>query len=207
MKQLSFAEVEFSKKPKQTRRERFLLEMEAVVPWARLEAVIKPHYPKTGNGRSPYKLSVMLRIHCMQQWFGYGDAAMEEALHEVPLLRRFAGLDIGSDTIPDESTILGLRHLLERHGLSGLLFAEVNALLMEKGLLLRGCHADCRTVLDQEPGRQTRPRDDTDPEGQSMVFWHEGSHWRGRSERIGAHVHRYHCQDLRHVAIHRTAAW
>lgn len=173
MKQLSFAEVEFSKKPKQTRRERFLLEMEAVVPWARLEAVIKPHYPKTGNGRSPYKLSVMLRIHCMQQWFGYGDAAMEEALHEVPLLRRFAGLDIGSDTIPDESTILGLRHLLERHGLSGLLFAEVNALLMEKGLLLReGTTVDATLIA--APSSTKNRGGKRDPE---MTQTRKGNQW------------------------------
>jgi IS5 family transposase len=79
----------------------------------------------------------MLRIHFMQQWLGYGDAAMEEALHDVPLLRHFAGLEAGEETMSDETTILHFRHLLERHGLSKLLFAEVNSLLTEKGLLLR----------------------------------------------------------------------
>jgi IS5 family transposase len=137
MKQLSLAATDFVKKPKQTRREKFLLEMEAVVPWMRLLAVIEPVYPQAGNGRRPYELPTMLRIHFMQQWFNYSDAAMEEALHDIPLLRRFAGLDAGTDTLPDETTILNFRHLLQTHRLSARLFAEVNALLTEKGLLLR----------------------------------------------------------------------
>ena len=137
MKQLSFAAHEFVKKPKQTRREKFLGEMEAVVPWEGLRWVIAPYYPKAGNGRRPYELSAMLRIHFMQQWFGYSDAGMEEALHDIPLLRGFAGLDAGLESLPDETTILNFRHLLERHGLSKRLFAEVTSLLTERGLLLR----------------------------------------------------------------------
>lgn len=137
MKQLSFAAREFVKKPKQTRREKFLGEMEAVVPWEGLLSVIAPYYPKAGNGRRPYELSAMLRIHFMQQWFGYSDAGMEEALHDIPLLRGFAGLDAGLESLPDETTILNFRHLLERHGLSKRLFAEVTSLLTERGLLLR----------------------------------------------------------------------
>ena len=137
MKQLSFAVHEFVKKPKQTRREKFLGEMEAVVPWEGLLSVIAPYYPKAGNGRRPYELSAMLRIHFMQQWFGYSDAGMEEALHDIPLLRGFAGLDAGLESLPDETTILNFRHLLERHGLSKRLFAEVTSLLTERGLLLR----------------------------------------------------------------------
>ena len=137
MKQLSFAAHEFVKKPKQTRREKFLGEMEAVVPWEGLLSVIAPYYPKAGNGRRPYELSAMLRIHFMQQWFGYSDAGMEEALHDIPLLRGFAGLDAGLEMLPDETTILNFRHLLERHGLSKRLFAEVTSLLTERGLLLR----------------------------------------------------------------------
>ena len=137
MKQLSFAAHEFVKKPKQTGREKFLGEMEAVVPWEGLLSVIAPYYPKAGNGRRPYELSAMLRIHFMQQWFGYSDAGMEEALHDIPLLRGFAGLDAGLESLPDETTILNFRHLLERHGLSKRLFAEVTSLLTERGLLLR----------------------------------------------------------------------
>ncbi|MGK2953522.1 MAG: IS5 family transposase [Thiobacillus sp.] len=144
------------KKPKQTRRERFLLEMESVVPWSRLLAVIEPHYPKAGNGRRPYELPAMLRIHFMQQWFGYADPAMEEALHDIPLLRRFAGLDAGTDTMPDDTTILNFRHLLETHGLSARLFAEVNGLLTEKGLLLREGTTVDATLIAAPPSTKNR---------------------------------------------------
>jgi len=156
MKQMSFAASEYVKKPKQTRKEQFLKEMERVVPWSRLLTVIEPHYPKAGNGRRPYELSTMLRIHFMQQWFGYSDAAMEEALHDVPLLRHFAGLDAGVDAMPDETTILNFRHLLERHHLSGKVFAEVNAMLTEKGLLLREGTTVDATLIAAPPSTKNR---------------------------------------------------
>jgi len=156
MKQISLAAHDFVKKPKQTRREKFLSEMEAVVPWTRLLAVIEPHYPKAGNGRRPFDLSAMLRIHFMQQWFSYSDAAMEEALHDMPLLRRFAGLDAGTDAMPDETTILNFRHLLERHQLPDRLFAEVNTLLTEKGLLLREGTTVDATLIAAPPSTKNR---------------------------------------------------
>lgn len=138
MKQLSLAETGFlPKRGKVTRKAEFLAEMNAVVPWSRLEGLIEPVYPKAGRGRRPTPLSVMLRIHFMQHWFGYSDPAMEEALHDIPLLRQFAGLDAFEDTIPDETTILKFRHLLEANALAVALFAEVNAELSEKGLSLR----------------------------------------------------------------------
>ena len=173
MKQLSFAASEFAKKPKQTRREKFLLEMDVVVPWSRLLMVIEPHYPKAGNGRRPYELPTMLRIHFMQQWFGYADAAMEEALHEVPLLRHFAGLDAGTDTMPDETTILNFRHLLERHSLSSALFAEVNGLLLERGLLLREGTTVDATLIAAPPSTKNR-EGKRDPE---MTQTKKGNQW------------------------------
>ena len=173
MKQLSFAAREFTKKPKQTRREKFLLEMDAVVPWPRLLSVIEPHYPKSGNGRRPYELPTMLRIHFMQQWFGYSDAAMEEALHEVPLLRRFAGLDAGTDTMPDETTILNFRHLLERHALSSVLFTEINGLLSERGLLLREGTTVDATLIAAPPSTKNR-EGKRDPE---MTQTKKGNQW------------------------------
>lgn len=104
MKQLSLAETGFLPKAgKQTRKAVFLSEMETVVPWSGLESLIEPFYPKKGNGRPPMPLGTMLRIHFMQQWFGYSDPAMEEALHDIPLLRQFAGLDAFEDVMPDES--------------------------------------------------------------------------------------------------------
>uniref|UniRef100_A0A2X0R8A2 Transposase n=1 Tax=Candidatus Nitrotoga fabula TaxID=2182327 RepID=A0A2X0R8A2_9PROT len=119
MKQLSLAETGFlPKSGKPTRKAVFLAEMETVVPWSRLEARIEPFYPKKGNVR----LGTMLRIHFMQQWFGYSDPAMEEALHDIPLLRQFARLDTFEDAVPDESTILPFRHLLEQHDLAVAIF-------------------------------------------------------------------------------------
>jgi len=176
MKQLSLAATDFVKKPKQTRREKFFLEMEAVVPWGRLLSVIEPHYPKAGNGRRPFELPAMLRIHFMQQWFSYGDAAMEEALHDIPLLRRFAGLDAGTDAMPDETTILNFRHLLEHHRLSDQLFAEVNALLTEKGLLLREGTTVDATLIAAPPSTKNREgkRDSTMTQTKKGNQWYFG---------------------------------
>ena len=138
MKQLSLAETGFLPKAgKQTQKAVFLSEMETVVLWSRLVALIEPFYPKKGNGRPPMPLGTMLRIHFMQQWFGDSDPAMEEALHNVPLLRQFTGLDAFEDVIPDESAILRFRHLLEQNELAVAIFAEVNAVLSEKVLSTR----------------------------------------------------------------------
>ena len=110
--QRSFAEYDgFRKQQEITRRKAHLAEMDRVVPWARLETLIEPHYPVAGNGRKPYPLSTMLRIHFLRHWYGYSDPGMEEALHDIPVLRRFARLDAGTSRIPDETTILDFRHL------------------------------------------------------------------------------------------------
>ena len=118
-KQLGFSDYELTIAKKQTKREKFLAEMEAVVPWAALIALIEPHYPKASKkgGLPPYPLATMLRIHLLQQWYSLNDPAMEEALIEVPTMRRFAGIELISDRIPDETTILTFRHLLEKHEL------------------------------------------------------------------------------------------
>jgi IS5 family transposase len=117
MSQLSFSDVEFGAKRKQTRREKFLTEMDKVVPWARLSALIEPVYPKGKGGRPPYALEKMLRIHFMQQWFALSDPAMEEALYDMQSMRQFANLSLTRGGIPDETTILNFRHLLEEHKL------------------------------------------------------------------------------------------
>ncbi len=135
--QMTFAEEQpLSRRRKQTKRERFLAEMDAVVHWAQLLAIIEPYYPRGGSGRKPMPLERMLRIHFLQQWFGYSDPGMEEALYEIPLLRQFVGIDLGRDFVPDETTILKFRRLLERHHLAQALFDEVHSVLREKGLLL-----------------------------------------------------------------------
>src|SRR5579871_6135267 len=110
MAQITFAGLVFQEKKKVTRRDKFLREMEVVVPWAELEKAIEPYYPRKGKGRVPLPLGSMLRIYCMQQWFGYSDPGMEEALYDSLAAQKFAGLEIGRDAIPDETTILHFRH-------------------------------------------------------------------------------------------------
>jgi IS5 family transposase len=122
---------------KRTRKREFLDEMNRVLPWAALVALVTPHAPPGRRGRPPFPVETMLRIHFMQQWFGLSDPATEEALFDVPLYREFAGLDNGNVRLPDESTILRFRHLLETHKLAGPMLATVNDLLRDKGLMLR----------------------------------------------------------------------
>jgi transposase, IS5 family len=135
--QRSFASLAWSTKGKVTRRERFLTEMDQVIPWPRLVALIEPHYAKPGRGRRPLGLETMLRIYFLQQWFDLSDPAAEDALYDSESMRRFVGVELGEDPIPDESTILRFRHLLEAHELTKAIFAETRALLEEKGLLLK----------------------------------------------------------------------
>jgi IS5 family transposase len=122
---------------KKTRKRVFLDEMDRVVPWTELVALIQPYAPEGKRGRPPFAVQTLLRIHFMQQWFGLSDPAMEEALHDTPLLREFAGLDDWQSRLPDESTILRFRHLLEKHKLAAEMFKVVNELLEQRGLLLR----------------------------------------------------------------------
>lgn len=122
---------------KRTRRRQFLGEMEHVVPWAALVALVAPHLPEGRRGRPPFACEAMLRIHFMQQWFNLSDPAMEEALHDVPLFREFAGLGGWDARLPDESTILRFRHTLEQHRLAERILVTVNDLLVAKGLMLK----------------------------------------------------------------------
>ncbi len=135
MKQMTFADAEYAGKRKQTRKELFLIEMDRVVPWKGLIALIEPHYPKGEGGRPAYPLMAMLRVHLLQNWFGYSDPAMEEALYETTILRQFAGLNL--ERIPDETTILNFRRLLEKHELAAGILAVINGYLGDRGLSLR----------------------------------------------------------------------
>jgi IS5 family transposase len=135
MKQMTFADAEYAGKRKQTRKELFLIEMDRVVPWKGLIALIEQHYPKGDGGRPAYPLMAMLRVHLMQNWFGYSDPAMEEALYETTILRQFAGLSL--ERIPDETTILNFRRLLEKHELAVGILGVINGYLGDRGLSLR----------------------------------------------------------------------
>jgi IS5 family transposase len=181
MSQISFADAEYAGKRKKTRREVFLEEMERVVPWKTLLKVIEPHYPVAGRGRRPYRLEAMLRVHLMQNWFALSDPAMEEALYEIASLRNFAGLAL-SEPIPDETTILNFRHMLEQSDLAEDIFKQVNALLASKGLLLkRGSIVDATIIA--APSSTKNADGQRDPE---MHQTKKGNQWHfGMKAHIG----------------------
>ena len=133
----SFASLAHENKKKKTRREKFLEEMNKVIPWEELLRDIKKYYPKAGNGRQPMPIERMLRIYFMQQWYGLSDPAMEDTLYDIESIRRFADIDIETDEVPDETTILHFRHLLEKHDLTKEIFEKTKQYLSEKGLILR----------------------------------------------------------------------
>ena len=136
MEQPTFADVEYESKKRKTRRERFLERMDGLIPWERLEGRIRPFYPTAGRGRHPYALSAMLRIHCVQLFYNLSDPGIEDLLYDVESVRRFVGLKL-SEPLPDETTILHFRHLLEEHELGDGLFAEINGHLESQGLRLQ----------------------------------------------------------------------
>ena len=172
MYQPTFASVEFEQKKRKTRRELFLERLDALMPWAELEARIEPHYPKAGRGRRPYPLAVMLRIHVVQLCYNLSDPAMEDLLYEAESARRFCGLTL-SEPIPDESTILHFRHLLERHELGAELFAAINAHLARRGLLLREGTIVDATIIAAPSSTKNRQRE-RDPE---MHQTKKGNSW------------------------------
>jgi IS5 family transposase len=150
--------------------------MERVVPWQRQETLIEPHYPTAGNGWKPYPLGVMLRIHFLQHWYGYSDPGMEEALHDIPVLRRFAGLDAGTSRMPDETTILNFRHLPEAHQLAESVFQEVVSLLTDQGLILREGTIVDATLIAAPPStkNEARQRDPEMTSSKKADQWHFG---------------------------------
>ena len=135
--QRTFADAILSNKRRTTRREQFLTEMDQVIPWATLEALVEPHYPKAGRGRRPLPMATMLRIYFLQQWFNLSDPQAEDMLYDSESMRRFARIDLLHDTVPDETTICKFRHLLEAHQLTARMFDAVKALLEGRKLLLK----------------------------------------------------------------------
>ena len=184
MKQLSLGESGFERKTKRTRKREFLDEMNLVVPWRELVLLIAPHAPTPGakGGRPPFAVEIMLRIHFVQQWFNLSDPAMEEALYDTPMFREFVGLDAGEDNLPDESTILRFRHLLEAHDLSLQILATVNATLAAKGLLLKsGTVVDATLIA--APSLTKNSSGERDPE---MHQTKKGNQWHfGMKAHIG----------------------
>ena len=156
-KQVSFSEVEYGAKKKLTRRDLFLAKMETVVPWTRLMTVIAPHYPTSGRrGRPPIGIERMLRMYFVQQWYGLADEAVEDALYDSQALRRFCGIDLSVESVPDATTLMKFRHLLEAHDLTQAMLTEVNALLKEKNLLMsKGTLVDA-TLIAAPPSTKNR---------------------------------------------------
>lgn len=149
--------------------------MDQVIPGRRLLGVIAPHYPKPGRGRPPLGLEKMLRVYFVQQWFNLSDPAAEDALYDSESIRRFVGVELGDDVVPDVSSILRFRHLLEEHRLTEAVFGAIRHPLIEKGLLVqdgydRGCDDHRGPQLDEERGRRARSGDAAHPQGDNVVF-------------------------------------
>jgi len=182
MKQMSLATTGFELVTKRTRKREFLDEMNLVIPWRELVGLVTPHAPAGKSGRPPFDTEVMLRIHLLQQFFGHSDPAMEEALHDVPLYREFARLDAGATRLPDESTILRFRHLLEARELGPQILATVNGQLIQRGLLLKtGTVVDATLIA--APSSTKNSTGERDPE---MHQTKKGNQWHfGMKAHIG----------------------
>lgn len=185
-RQASFADLEYARKKRLTRREVFLNEMEAVVPWSAMLARLEPHYPKSGRrGRQPMELESMLRIYCAQNWFSFSDRQMEDALYEIESLRRFAGFSSVTVALPDETTILNFRHFLEKHDLTAALLEEINGHLKAQGLLVsKGSMVDATII--HAPSSTKNQDKARDPE---MHQTKKGNQWYfGMKVHVGADV-------------------
>jgi transposase, IS5 family len=174
MRQMSMAQqAEFQRFAKKSRREQFLEEMEAVMPWAELVGLVAPYYPKGETGRKPLGLGIMLRLYFVQHWFALSDPAAEDALYDSAALRRFVGIDLGLAAAPDETTILNFRHLLEQHDLCGQMLDTVNLYLAGRGIrITTGTIVDA-TIL-HAPSSTKNEKQERDPE---MHQTRKGNQW------------------------------
>ncbi len=187
MTQLTFAEAEYATKKRKTRREIFLEKMDALIPWKQLEKKLSKHYHRGRIGRPPYPLSTMLRVHCLQLFYNLSDPAMEDALYEIESMRRFSGLRL-SERIPDETTILNFRHLLESRRLCKVIFESVNRHLANAGRMLREGTIGDATIVEAPSSTKNRenardPEMHQTPKGQPVALWHEDAHRSGRYPR------------------------
>lgn len=200
MSQISFSDAEYALKKKKTRRELFLEKMERLIPWKQIEKSIRPYYATAGNGRRPYPLSMMIRIHCLQLFYNLSDPGMEDALYEIDSMRRFAQLSV-TESIPDETTILNFRHLLERHNLGNKLFKLINKHLDREGLSLKEGTIVDATIIEA-PTSTKNQQGQRDPEMHQVKKgnnWHFGMKMHiGTDDSVGlihsvettqAHVH------------------
>jgi IS5 family transposase len=184
-RQGSFAEAEYAGKKKQTRRDKFLADMDAVVPWGRLVERLVSVYPKGERGRPPIPLERMLRVYFVQQWYGLSDEGLEDAFYDSQALRNFVGIELNRDPIPDATTVLHFRHWLERHDLTKGLFEEVSAMLEERGLLMRQGTIVDATIIAAPPSTKNKQKA-RDPE---MHQTKKGNQWHfGMKAHLGVDV-------------------
>jgi IS5 family transposase len=197
--QRTFAGIAWSQKGKVTRREQFLAEMDAVIAWAQLLALIEPYYPKAGRGRQPLGLERMLRIYFLQQWFNLSDPQAEDAIYDSEAMRRFARVELGDDVVPDETTILRFRHLLEEHRLTAAIFEAVKALLTAKRLLLQNGTIVDATII-AAPSSTKNAAQARDPEMQQT---RKGNTWYfGMKLHVGTDRHgRVHSVTATHAGV------
>lgn len=175
--QASFSELEYAAKKRQTRRDRFLNEIEALTPWSALVSKIARHYPNTGGrGRPPIGVERMLRMYVAQQCFGFSDEGMEDALYDSQAIRCFVGIDLGRESAPDATTLLKFRRLLEEHQLTETIFTEINAHLAQKGLFLRQGTIVDATLIAAPPSTKNRDgkRDGEMHQAKKGQQWHFG---------------------------------
>ena len=183
MKQTTLAIAGFEKHGRSTRKAAFLARMEGLMPWAEFCALIEPYYPKAGNGRPPKDLALMLRMYCIANWFNLADEACEEALYDTPVFREFCGVDLGREGVPDATTLLHFRHLLEAHALGTAMFAKVGELLLANGMRLSGGTIVDATLIAAPPSTKNQERT-RDPE---MHQTRKGNEWHfGMKLHIGA---------------------
>jgi IS5 family transposase len=180
---MSFSQAEFADKKKITRREKFLARMEEIIPWQSLLAVIEPFYPNGGRGRPPVGLERMLRMYFLQQWYGLADEALEDAIYDSQAMQGFIRIDLGADGVPDATTLLKFRHLLETNGLCKSLFTAINADLSARGLMMREGTLVDATLIAAPPSTKNREKK-RDPE---MHQTRKGNQWYfGMKAHIGA---------------------
>lgn len=174
MKQMTLATAKgFEVHGRATRKAEFLARMQALVPWAQFCAVIEPHYPKAGNGRPPVGLERMLRMYLLANWFNLGDEACEDALYDIPAFRDFCRIDLGRERVPDATTLLNFRHLMEKHQIGAALFAKVGELLLANGMKLSGGTIVDATLIAAPPSTKNREQS-RDPE---MHQSKKGNQW------------------------------
>ncbi len=182
MKQSSLTVSGFDAHNKVTRKAVFLARMDKLVPWTALEELIEPHYPKAGNGRPPRQLSTMLRMYCVANWFNLADEACEDAMYDVAAFRDFCGIDLGRQSVPDATTLLNFRHLLEKNKLGAAIFAKVGELLLQSGFKLCGGSIVDATII-AAPSSTKNQGKARDPE---MASTAKGGHWHfGMKAHIG----------------------